>query len=373
MRLGRPLFRSFMGLLVVMVAAACSGNGKSAPGAAVPQENAITREVRRGPFCVRLLVDKDTLSIADTLRLTIEAEAEEGFEAELPGFGDKLGEFGIRDYRHDPPRLTPEKKLIVRKTYLLEPFLSGDYRLAPMPVRFRKQAEPAGPGDNSTKRGDPWPHQIETDELTIKVTSLLAKDHQEMALNPMRGPVPLPPGPIPVRTLLIGLAGVALAIGGLLLIWRRYRSTDPHQAAPALPAHDLAYRQLQEILDEKLIERGESKLFFSKISDVLRNYIENRFGLLAPRRTTEESLGDISRDAPFPAEQRELLGGFLQGCDLVKFAEHQPSPEEIVKAVDSCRAFIDATRAPGERPGQGESGSGEARGGKGPERRGGRR
>lgn len=373
MRSERPVFRSFMGLLLVVVAASCSGNGKSGPEAAALQENAITREVRRGPFCVRLLVDKETLSIADTLHLTIEAEAEEGFVAELPGFAEKLGEFGIRDYRDDPPRLTPEKKLIVRKTYTLEPFLSGDYRLAPMPVRFRKQAEPAGPGDNSTNRGDPWPHQIETDELTIKVTSLLAKDHQELVLNPMRGPVPLPPGPIPVRTLLIGLAGVALAIGGLLLIWRRYRSTDPHQAALTLPAHDLAYRQLQEILDEKLIERGESKLFFSKISDVLRNYIENRFGLLAPRRTTEEFLGDISRDAPFPAEQRELLGVFLQDCDLVKFAEHQPSPEESVKAIDSCRAFIDATRVPVERPRHGESRNGETREVEDPEERGGGR
>ncbi len=373
MRSERPVFRSFMGLLLVVVAASCSGNGKSGPEAAALQGNAITREVRRGPFCVRLLVDKETLSIADNLCLTIEAEAEEGFEAELPGFGDKLGEFGIRDYRHDPPRLTPEKKLIVRKTYTLEPFLSGDYRLAPMPVRFRKQAEPTGPGDNSTNPGDPWSHQIETDELTIKVNSLLAKDHQELVLNPMRGPVPLPANPIPPGTLLITLTIAALAAGGGFLFWRRYRSTDPHQADPTLPAHDLAYRQLQEILDEKLIERGESKLFFSKLSDVLRNYIENRFGLLAPRRTTEEFLGDISRDAPFPAEQREPLGGFLQGCDLVKFAEHQPSPEEIVKTVDSCRAFIDATRAPIERPGQGKSGSGETREVEGPEPRGERR
>ncbi len=373
MRSERPVFRSFMGLLLVVVAASCTGNGKSGPEAAALPENAITREVRRGPFCVRLLVDKETLSIADTLHLTIEAEVEEGFVAELPGFGEKLGEFGIRDYRDDPPRLTSEKKLIVRKTYTLEPFLSGDYLISPMPVRFRKQAEPTGTGDNSTNRGDPWPHQIETDELTIKVNSLLAKDHQELVLNPISGPVPLPAKPIPLGTLLITLTIAALAAGGGFLIWRRCRSTDRQEGAPTLSAHDLACRQLQEILDEKLIERGESKLFFSKLSDVLRNYIENRFGLLAPRRTTEEFLGDISRDAPFPAEQRELLGVFLQDCDLVKFAEHQPSPEESVKAIDSCRAFIEATRVPVERPRHGESRNGETREVEDPEERGGGR
>jgi hypothetical protein len=113
---------------------------------------------------------------------------------------------------------------------------------------------------------------------------------------------------------------------------------------PVLPPHELAYRQLQEIIDERLIERGELKLFFSKISDVLRSYIENRFGIHAPKRTTEEFLSDIGRDASFPSDYKGLLVGFLQNCDLVKFAEHFPSPEEAAKAVDSCRAFVDATR-----------------------------
>ena len=114
---------------------------------------------------------------------------------------------------------------------------------------------------------------------------------------------------------------------------------------PAIPAHDLAYRQIQEILDEKFIERGEVKLFFFKLSDVLRDYIENRFGLQAPRRTTEEFLSATCQDAVFPTGHRSFLSEFLRDCDLVKFAEHTPSQEEITRAIDSCRAFIDATKA----------------------------
>jgi hypothetical protein len=88
---------------------------------------------------------------------------------------------------------------------------------------------------------------------------------------------------------------------------------------------------------------------------VLRGYFENRYGLQAPRRTTEEFLSDISRDALFSAEHRSLLAEFLRRCDLVKFAEHTPCPEEAATAIESCRAFIDATREDAERGREGDT------------------
>ena len=269
----------------------------------------------------------------------------------LPSFGEKLGEFGIRDYREEPPRLTSEGKIAARKSYTLEPFLSGDYTISPMAVRFRKKAGGnLGVGYGSDDNGT-WEHEITTEEITIRVNSLLEKDQKELALNPIKGPVSLPAEPVSLVFILLGLGAAALVGGGALFLVKRRGAAGSQHAAPVLPAHELAYRQLQEILDEKLIERRELKLFFSKLSDVLRGYIENRFGIHAPRRTTEEFLADISRDAPFSAEHKGLLEEFLQDCDLVKFAEHYPEQAEITKAVDSCRAFIEATKAqPSEEP-----------------------
>jgi hypothetical protein len=352
------LFTTLTMLLSVVLLASCTGAGKPESGVVVPEGNAIRKEYRRGPFCVRLLADKESLSIAESLLLTIEAEVEEGFEAELPRFGEKLGEFGIRDYREEAPRLTPEKKITSRRVYTLEPFLSGDYTIAPMRVRFRKQADTSREDQNGTNRDGLWAHEISTEEITVKVNSLLEKEHQELALNPIRGPVALPAKPFPLLHILLAVGVAGLAGGGAFLVFRRKRTAPGRQAAPALPPHELAYRQLQELLDEKLIERGENKLFFSKLSDVLRGYIENRFGIQAPRRTTEEFLASISRDADFSAEQQGLLMAFLWHCDLVKFAEHAPSTEEVTRAIDSCRAFIDATREDA-----GQRGDGETRGG----------
>jgi hypothetical protein len=336
-----------MVLFLTFLLGSCSESGKPGPEASAPKGNAVSREYRKGPFGVRLLVDKDSLSIAESVLLTIEAEVEGGYEAALPGFGEKLGEFGIRDYRDEPPRQTPEKRIVSRKVYTLEPFLSGDYVIAPMPVRFRKQPDAGLGAESGPVEGGLWPHEILTEEITLKVNSLLEKDQKELALNPIKGPVALPAKPIPLVYILLGLAIAGLAAGGALVLFRRKGTARRQQADSALPAHELAWRQLQEILDEKLIERKEIKLFFSKLSDVLRGYIENRFGIQAPKRTTEEFLSGISRDAFFSAEQKELLTAFLRDCDLVKFAEHTPRPEDVARAVDSCRGFIIATRSVG--------------------------
>jgi hypothetical protein len=298
---------------------------------------------------VRLSVDKDSLSIAESLVLTLTAEVEEGFEAELPRFGDKLGEFGIRDFRDDPPRFTPEGRTVTGKRYTLEPFLSGEYTIAPMQIRFRKKPDLSAGSGNGSADGGARELAIATEAITIPVSSLLQKDPKERALNPIRGPVDLPRG-IMAWTVPLALGAASLLAAAMVLFFRRKRAADNALTAPAVPAHDLACRQLQEILDERLIERGEIKRFFSKLSDVLRSYIENRFGLHAPKRTTEEFLSDISREAPFSLEQKGPLMKFLQGCDLVKFAEHHPSQEEITRAIDSCKAFIQATREDAESP-----------------------
>lgn len=349
----RLIQRLTLAILVPLLASialpSCKENGRLETGAPSPKTSAIRKEIRKGPFCVRLQADKDTLSIAESLVLSLEVEVEEGFEAELPGFGEKLGEFGIKDYREDPPKLTSENKLLSRKTYTLEPFLSGEYTIESMSVRFRKKSEGLGAAEKSPGQAPAFDDEIATEPVTIKVTSLLEKDQKELALNPIRGPVSLPSGPLPLA-LVVGFVVVALAGAAAFFLFRRRKGGSRRQEAPPIPPHELAYAQLQEILDQKLIERGLVKLFFSRISDVLRAYIENRFGIHAPKQTTEEFFAGLSRHAPFSTEQKGLLLEFLQDCDLVKFAEHRPSQEQVLGALSSCRAFIGATSAERNEP-----------------------
>jgi hypothetical protein len=306
----------------------------------------VNREYQRGPVRVKLLLDKDVITLAESLSLTIEADSEEGYEIELPAFGEKLGDFGILDYREEPPRLTGEGRLLTSKVYRLEPFLSGDYKIEPMTIAFRKkQVRPEEKSSGEDAREDSTKYEIQTEEITVKVQSLHGEDRERLQIQPIIGPVDLPRGYAFVWYVLLGVALAGSFVGGGLYWYRRKRTKDKETVAVP-SAHELAYRQLEELLGENLPERGELKLFFARISDVVRYYIENRFGLHAPKRTTEEFLTTITQrvDERFLPEHRVLLNDFLHRCDLVKFAEHLPTSEEVRKAIDACKAFIEATK-----------------------------
>ena len=70
------------------------------------------------------------------------------------------------------------------------------------------------------------------------------------------------------------------------------------------------------------------------------------FQIHAPRRTTEELLGDLLRVMSPVAPYRAELGSFLELCDLAKYARWSLSRAEMANLVDSAERFVRATAAP---------------------------
>lgn len=324
-RVALPLI--FLGALCLL-SAGCGRDEPKETGAA--EDQPIRRTFERGPVTVSLEVDHASISIADRLNLKVEVTADEAYEVELPRFGDKLQQFGIVDYETSEPKLVDEKRKRLGRSYVLEPFLSGDYKIPPMTVRFWKEGEE----DN--------PHEVETEEITVSVTSLLPDDVEGLTIHDVTGPVDLPrsKGPWAVAAVAGALAAV-IAVAGFVL-WRRRRT--PAAIAARIPAHEIAFRELQKLIDEDLPGKGQIKLFYQLLTDILRRYIENRFGLHAPEDTTEEFLDELRGNDTLNSRYRSLLEGFLKHCDLVKFAEHQPRTDEIQGTFDSCKTFIVETQ-----------------------------
>ena len=98
----------------------------------------------------------------------------------------------------------------------------------------------------------------------------------------------------------------------------------------------MAIRELRRLREENLpVEE-----FYTRLSDVVRQYLEGQMGLRAPERTTEEFLYEVSRDHSLSAEHRELLGAFLREADLVKFAKFRPGTEDMQRALDAAEKFV---------------------------------
>src|SRR5687767_14812884 len=102
-------------------------------------------------------------------------------------------------------------------------------------------------------------------------------------IRDIKAPVPIASG----WTWVAWVLGAAAALALVWWVWKRWRkkeSTAPPEVA--IPAHERARKKLEQAL--KLID--EPKPFCTAVSDALRVYLEERFGLHAPERTTEEFL-----------------------------------------------------------------------------------
>ncbi|MBR4125098.1 MAG: hypothetical protein IKR13_02745 [Victivallales bacterium] len=149
-----------------------------------------------------------------------------------------------------------------------------------------------------------------------------------------------------LRRILPWLGGILLVLvllGGSL--WRILQNRRANASPPPTP-YEIADRALTALLAEKLPENGEYKRFYERISGILREYLENRFDVKAPRLTTEEFLRLLTSTPELVREHRELLQKFLTACDMVKFAAQVPDSPEVNEITTSCRTFLDSTQPP---------------------------
>jgi hypothetical protein len=156
-------------------------------------------------------------------------------------------------------------------------------------------------------------------------------------LRPIKPPVEIPSGWEWLWWTLAALALVA-ALFFLWRWWRRKLAAPP--VIPVIPPHVRARQRLQEAL--RLL--ADPRLFCIAVSDALRVYLEERFELRAPERTTEEFLVDLQTASHLDEAQKRSLADFLERCDLVKFARFEPTESALRDLQESALRLVDETR-----------------------------
>ena len=307
-------------LALLLGAASCKKRDKEA-------EFKVNRSFESGPVSFHVSLSDSAVTIAERVKMLLTTRARKGYRAELPKFGDKLNEFGIVDYRNYPPELGKDGVVATKRLYELEPFLSGEYRIPPMEISFYQE-------------GDSTRHTLESDTILVLVKSLLPKDKASLDINDVAPPASFPFG-WKNASLIAGC--LAAAAAAFLILWKRRRIKE--RVIPRLSAHEIAYRKLESLLARKLVEQKLYGEFTAEVSDILRQYIEDRFALKAPERTTEEFLVEVSPALPVDAQKKGILKAFLLHSDLVKFAALEPSVEDAERTFATCRDFIEATKA----------------------------
>jgi hypothetical protein len=132
------------------------------------------------------------------------------------------------------------------------------------------------------------------------------------------------------------------AVGAIAFwLWRRHRPTIETEMVAPLSAYEAAMQALRRLREDN----PPVEEFYTRISDIVRRYLEGQFGLRAPERTTEEFLYEVARDNALTEEHKRLLCGFLQESDLVKFARFRPGEDDQEHAFDAAEKFVGETRS----------------------------
>ena len=121
---------------------------------------------------------------------------------------------------------------------------------------------------------------------------------------------------------------MAAAVWLLLRLIKKFKKTKKEIIEPAItdPAHVIAFRELEKLRNEKLWQKGETKKYYTRLTEIIRQYLENRFKVYSLELTTSETLEALVKSGFRKDESYNTLKSVLTAADLVKFAKYKPEP-----------------------------------------------
>ena len=138
---------------------------------------------------------------------------------------------------------------------------------------------------------------------------------------------------IPAWMVFAGTFAVLTLIGGIIWLISRRRAPVQIQS-PRERALDLLDRI------ESQIEMLSPYQFSIRVSDILRQYVNEQYNLPVTRQTSIEFLNVIKTASPFADDEKELLKDFLDRCDLIKFARYEASTADSRLLLDEATRFV---------------------------------
>lgn len=299
------------------------------PQAPSVRSDADAAQGEQAPVRITTTVAPKDVTIGTPFRYTIRIESDPGFEVAVPLLADRLGEYAIVDFGHRDPVTDPDGTRVVEHWYDLVAYETGSRFVPGVPVAYKPaHAEPA---------------TVEAPKALVNVESLITRAGGADDIPAIREAVPIAaPGP----RLWWLLAGAAVAASVGYLVYRWWWRHGAKTAGVTRSPHEIALEALQALRAEQLVEQGLHERYYVALSDIVRRYVEARFGLHAPEMTTDEFLAAAQRSRDLIAAHRSALQEFLVEADLVKFARHVPSREREERAWSAAHGFVAETRPP---------------------------
>lgn len=274
-----------------------------------------------GGITVRAFINKNTITVGDRITYTLEAVASDKIQIQMPEFkGGAIGDLEIKDYSAKTIR-HPFGKRTIRSRYIVTAYSVGKKEIPQIEIKYK----PNGAKDWAVEK---------TRAIGITVKSVLPKE-MPADIKDVKGPAHF----FEMSWFLIG--GIALFFIVAVLAYLSYRAIMRRK--PVRLPHETALEEL-EAIRAQLLKDGDIKGYFVGVSDCVRRYIERVFKLRAPEMTSEEFLNSLKDSPTLSISQKDLLKGFMNACDMVKFAKYLPTSRETESVYVTAGSFVEETK-----------------------------
>lgn len=297
------------------------------------QADRLEKSAERGPLRLTVQVQPATVWVADPVQVEMIFLAPADHVVRFPE-ADAFGDWTTTNGELVGPRPTADGRSEWRRSYTIRANSAGTREIPPLVVQYARKP----PEDDPV-----FDNELATGTLPIEVRSALTTQDSVESPRDITGTL-TPSQHWTTWDIAMAILAVKLALGATLLAAWGARRWLSRPLPPELP-ETLALRELAALSTADWENQSVRQAFFYRVSEIVRWYIERKFGLSAPEMTTEEFLSSLSRGSVELPYDCERLRVFLETCDRVKYAAFQPRREDGDETLAAARSFIHTTAA----------------------------
>ena len=265
--------------------------------------------------------------VGDFINFNIEIVAAKSVQVLDPVIPDTLSKLDLIS-KSKPILNETEKSNTINYNFVLAGYDSVSATIPPVTIEYRSE------GDTVLKR-------ITTDPVYVNIHTVPVSTTEE--IKDVKSPLTIA---FDWMELFIWLAlGLVVLIVGWLL-YKRYKKKKSElrveKKLVKIPVHVKAFTALDELEKQQLWQKGKIKEYHSNITEIIRIYFEERFGLPAMELTTSESIQQL-RSTKEAENIIDLTFDFLSNADLVKFAKFQPLQSVNEEMMSQARNIVQNT------------------------------
>jgi hypothetical protein len=309
------------GLALCLMALAASPANATEPA---PAANAkIEKSVEKDGVKLTLTLDRDSAGVADPITMELRVEAPEGTQVNLPTLPTEIADLRLQQISNQPDVPAGNSRVWTQR-YEVESLSPGKVEFPPAKVTYRLSTNNA------------QTQQLELPAVSLSISSLVATDADPTQFRDIKGAVEIPIPPTGFQHWGWVAAGVAslVALLAILKLWFRRKP---------LTADQWAIAELNRIDVPQMVAQDRVQELYFLVTGIVRTYIERRFGVHAPKKTTAEFLSAAQQHPLLAGDHQRSLGEFLELADRVKFARWNPDARQVEATVAGAKSFIEST------------------------------